>query len=197
MIKIKDDELIHGYLTRVLSIAGELHQVRDLAGIVSSSGVIRKLPKLNEQKIKYFNYLTPKDIDHMLFNNTPYTYAQTGLTNIVGDYILNGRQLENKRIARTQLRYCIECFKEQIKNHGHIWFRLSWGYSVDCEIHKTRMCHLRQFTQECCHRTVNILDNYKSATSGKCFFCPCTNWEFATDVHLGDWNKKNYHTFWK
>jgi len=196
MIKIKEDESIHGYLARVLIIYGELHQIGDLAGIISSSGVIRELPKLNERKRKFFTELTVKDINHILENNIPYSYRDTGVLGFAADYIFEGVMhgpSQHKLNARTKFRYCIDCFREQIKNYGHSWFLLRWVYSIDCDIHKKRMSHLRAHTQECCGEIVNILDNLKSATSGKCFYCQSLNWEFSKEIYLGDWNKEYYY----
>ncbi|EAR55873.1 hypothetical protein SKA34_16930 [Photobacterium sp. SKA34] len=197
MIKIKKDELIHGYLIRVLTIAGELQQTRDLAGILSDSGVIRELPILNEQQRTYFTPLTFKDIEHILTNNTPYRYTNTEVYNYVGDYVFKGKNEGNKNNlnSRTELRYCIECFREQIKIYGFAWFRLNWGYFIDCDIHDKRMCSLHTVIQKCCGKYANIFNCLQSALSGKCFNCQSSNWAFSSTVYLTDRNRSNYLTF--
>lgn len=90
MIKIRDDELIHGYLVRVLTIARAIQQPKDLSVIISNSGVIRELPMLNDNQRQYFTHLTLQDISHILSHNTPYLYTGTTISNLVDGYVFKG-----------------------------------------------------------------------------------------------------------
>lgn len=197
MIKIKEDELLHSYLIRVLIIAGELHQPKDLLGMISYSGVIRELPVLPASKRKYFARLTSNDIENILSQNTPYLYKGTKISSFVGDYVFKGwTNTCNKNTLnnRTQLRFCIECFREQIRFHGYTWFRLNWVYSVNCDIHKSRLYYLHTVFQRCCGKSINVFNSLRSAMSGRCFSCLSTNWKFSNTVFLTDWNRSNYLT---
>lgn len=113
-----------------------------------------------------------------------------------GTYIFNGKENTKKNLyARTQLRYCVECFREQINSYGHTWFRLDWTYSVDCELHTKRMSCLHTLFQSCCGEYVNIFNSLKSATTGRCFLCKSLDWEFSKSVYIDDRYKSNYLLF--
>lgn len=188
-------ESIHSYLIRTLLCLGEISTVKDLVGIVSLSGVLHPTPKLDYLRGNHFLDLREKTRSKLLLEHTPWGNRSQHVMAEINDYIFFGIEPENSKFfpkGRTQLRYCPECFREQIIKHGFAWFNIKWLFNINCKQHKKRLSHIRVFENQCCGEKLNILDNLRSALSGKCPACPSSKWEFAKDVFINPDSPQNY-----
>lgn len=180
---------------------GRINDKSDFVGLVSDSGVLRKLPSLRGKDAEAFEKLSDDFLEILIVNHS--TYFGTMDYNIIElrNYILYGTALPKISYLpdahlipnfRTQLRYCPKCFIQQIKNQGVSWFKLNWQFSVTCNIHKQKLYHVNNIFTNCCKRSTNIYNSYISAISGKCYFCSEKEWKHASELIIGKRNESQY-----
>ncbi|CAH9055545.1 hypothetical protein PSECIP111854_01600 [Pseudoalteromonas sp. CIP111854] len=200
-LNVFENESIHSYFIRTLLCLGQLNDKSDFRGLISPSGVIRKLPCLVARQGSAFEELTNNFFELLLTEHSTYYGLRHYNIGELRNYILyssalpkvseipDAHQIPN---SRTQLRYCPKCFIEQIKNKGVSWFKLDWQCSVVCTIHNDKLFHVFECRTNCCNKPSNILRDVLSAISGKCCFCSRNSWEVAQQVFIGDWNRAQY-----
>lgn len=157
-IKLMPNESIGGFVIRYLLLSGNANQ-KDISRFLFTkvTGQWKVFPYLAEKITKYFNYeFYESDSGHTLMESTLIPlYRITGhwdfleiyqelLLSKENHYAYNYFQEEAASAAETMtvdIKFCPECFKEQINNEGFAWFKRNWlipGMSV-CECHNCRL----------------------------------------------------------
>lgn len=179
MIKPFEGELLNSYLLRLYVFQG---RVRPVSGLyIKSKDKLRWVPYpiVEDEFVKYFLCLEYKDLYDYVFKNT-IAYKVSKFSSPLAyikliERIFFGRghsiYLDEYPIKTTGLtpliKYCPECFFEQIKENGVSWFRLEWFESGNkCERHDTLF-----LTESCRNGCGNSLDKLKAMMSGKCLIC--------------------------
>lgn len=186
MISIRDNESIHSYFIQHLLISGALNSPSDLLGIVSPSGVVYSLPILGKGIRKYFPDLSSTDMKNILEKNAPHLYTDKTRVFALAEHIL---QESNEDVSdyyvkgRTQLRYCIQCAKDQLKNFGYSCF-FQTGCTPQIAIFTKLGCiMLRKFGtvvvekeqilfKICWRHLLDVVQNVKTQNGG--FLLKCT-----------------------
>ncbi|EME0810504.1 hypothetical protein VXJ15_002107 [Vibrio vulnificus] len=201
-LTIFEDESIHSYFIRILLCKGHINGNGVFNGLVSPSGSLAILPNLKGRLTSCFNYISDDSFrillaEHTVFNDLRYFDLEE-----LKNYMLLGEEptdygdgLHKIYGGKTQLRYCPDCFKNQIQNHGICWFRLDWLCSLSCKIHNSSLYHVHKRLTRCCNRTSNITQNMLSAMSGKCTYCGENVWSEPEKILIGDFNRSQYILF--
>ena len=180
---------------------GQLNEASGFKGLISDSGVIRKLPSFVIKEENACVEISNEFLEKLIIRHSTYYGLKHYHINELRNYVLYGKSLTKKAYPpdahsipnfRTQLRYCPKCFIEQIEQHGVSWFKLDWQCSIECNIHNQKLFHVYDVFTPCCDRTTNIYRSYISATSGRCFYCSSNVWEDNNEVIIGNWNKSQY-----
>lgn len=196
-----EEESIHSYFLRTLLCLGTIHKESDLQGIVSQSGVIRALPRVNATNESIFSSLSNEALEKLITFHSTYSGLKYYSVDDVRSYMLHSKDFPILPFPpdahslvnfRTQLRYCPECFKEQILQNGVSWFRLAWLHSTECSLHNQRLCHVNRGITECCSHTTNMYSELLSALNGKCYYCQESAWSNSKRVFIGDFNRSQY-----
>jgi hypothetical protein len=193
---LAEGESIHSFLLRVLLCAGYLESTRDLIGIVSPAGVVRTLPRLDRKQSKCFADVGADVFDNGISRHLPSFCQLPSILTELRAFILGLRVpalVKDIPFSRTQLRYCVDCFKEQIDSCGHTWFKTAWLYDYDCEKHSKRLSHAYEWHHRCCDTQLNTLTSIKSSLSGICPNCNCSDWGFSGIVSLPARWTANYY----
>lgn len=201
-LNIFEDESIHSYFIRILMCVGDLNSHVDLQGLVSASGSLGILPKLEKQKSSLFNHIPNSFFRTLLIKHSVFKELRYFDLDEIRNYIIFGQYpvdygdgLHKIYNGKTQLRYCPKCFESQIRDNGVSWFRLNWLCSVDCEIHSTGLYHVLLHKTNCCRRSSNILRDLHSAMSGICSFCAKSSWIGLERIFISDRNRGQYIIF--
>jgi hypothetical protein len=195
MSPINSDESVHSFIIRRSLLYSALHKASDLQGVVSPSGVMHGIPTLNEKQ-----RACTKDIDIIKFaeiidSNAPYLGADLKIRTQLAKHVLQDDSADKSyrdSASRTQLRYCIECIKLQLRSLGYSYLKKDWLLSADCANHKTKWHHVSQLWHACCRKRANILENLMALLTGHCNKCQCDNWGFFTRVFVDDRNHAQY-----
>lgn len=191
------DESIHGYLIRVLITLGIANKPSDIKGIISRSGVVRSLLQLHSHGDYIMDLISIDDLDKLIIKHSTMKFRHIYYEDYIryiflqDDFYVDSFLFKNDN-RRTQLRYCPECFKLQIKEYGLSWFKLDWLTTERCNIHNRRLCHVYECGTPCCNKGTNILNYIKSAMSGTCELCGASNWSFALPLFI-DSHPNSYH----
>ncbi len=195
-IKIFRDESIHSYFIRVLILNGKLLSPDDLNGIVSRSGVVNTIPKLDFERGKLFLSYQCAFLEKLISDHTPIKFLQPSDLAEIEDYVLFGvtpTSLDTSCFkGRTQLRYCRNCFNEQISEHGVPWFRVDWLYSTSCTVHNQKLTHVFTHISPCCFKSFNILDCLFSTIRGECCACNRDYWKHGKSLYINSEYPQNY-----
>ncbi|MFV8422275.1 hypothetical protein [Vibrio parahaemolyticus] len=195
MAPINRDESIHSFILRRMILFGVLNKPRDLGGVVSPGGVVYELPILNEKQRACLKDFDISRLAEIIDSNAPYLGADLKTRTQLANLVLQNEDADKsyrEPASRTQLRYCIECVKLQLRSIGYSYFKIDWLRSADCSIHQTRLHHVSQLWHKCCGKRSNIYDNLKATLTGYCNKCQSDNWNFSTEVFIDDWNRAQY-----
>ncbi len=198
---IFEDESIHSYFLRDRMRQGKLKNVSSFNGLVTNSGVIRKLPSPIISGQNYDIEISLEIFELLLLKHSTYYGSRYYPIEELEDYVIYGIPLSKKAYpsnaheipnARTQLRYRSKCFEEQILHEGVSWFRLDWQCSIMCELHQKKLLPVSKGFTNCCNKFLNIRDNFFSAVTGICRNCGESEWDSVTELYVGDYNKSQY-----
>tara|TARA_R110001599_G_scaffold343413_2_gene565991 strand:- start:733 stop:1494 length:762 start_codon:yes stop_codon:yes gene_type:complete len=178
MNKVYPDESIHSYLIRALFRIGSLNSISSLSGIISSSGVVRASPKILTQHAATLGQLKGcdrvKSISKHANKELHRRSIQQGSRNFEIDiyefYNVNSDEKIIKLEGHTQLRFCLDCFKEQIQSEGVAWFRFNWLFQERCNKHNKLMTEVRSYICAC-KKNNHILIALRSVMVGYCHTC--------------------------
>lgn len=184
MIKPFEGELLNSYLLRLYTCLGSGRPVSGL--YIKSKDELKWVPYpiVANEFVKYFldfeykelyEYVSENTIAHKVSKfSSPLAYIKLleriffgGSRSIyLDEYPINTTSLS------PLIKYCPECFFEQIKENGVSWFRLEWFESANkCERHDTLL-----LTESCRNGCGNSLDKLKAMMSGKCLICGEVVW---------------------
>jgi hypothetical protein len=178
MSKVYPDESIHSYLIRALVRMGALNSISSLSGIISSSGVVRASPKILTQHAGALSQLNgcdrvksiSKRVNEELHRRSLLQSNRNFEIDIYEFYNENSDEKIIKLEGHTQLRFCSDCFKEQIQAEGVTWFRFNWLFQERCNKHNKLMTEVRSYFCAC-EKSNNILIALKSVMVGYCHTC--------------------------
>ena len=184
MIKPFQGELLNSYLLRLYICLGGGRSVSGL--YTKSKDVLRWViyPKVSDEFVNYFLDFNYSELYEYVSKNTlaykvskfssPLAYIKL-LERIFfrGDSSIYLDEYPIKTTGSYPLvKYCPECFYEQIKENGVSWFRLEWFESGSkCERHDTLL-----LTESCKNDCGNTLDKFKAMMNGKCLICGEVVW---------------------
>ncbi|WP_372033533.1 hypothetical protein [Shewanella sp. 10N.286.45.A1] len=193
---------MHSYFIRVLLCKGSINNLGALNGLVSPSGAVGILPKLDKKVSSSFDYISDHLFKTLLLEHTAFNELGYFDLEEMKNYVLLGGSpadygdgLHKIYGGKTQLRYCPECFKVQIKEYGVCWFRLDWLCSLRCKLHNSPLYHVRSRRLDCCEKPSNINRNLQAAMTGKCTFCGKCTWSNPNEIYIGDHNRHQYILF--
>lgn len=179
MIKPFQGELLNSYLLRLYICLGDSGSISGL--YTNSKGNLRWVtyPKVAAEFVNFFldydykelyEYVSKNTIAHRVSKfSSPLAYIK--LLERIFFGLENSIYLDDYPIKTTGsyplIKYCPECFFEQIKESGVSWFRLEWFESGNkCERHDALL-----LTDSCRNGCGNTLDKFKAMMSGKCLIC--------------------------
>lgn len=184
--KIFPDESIHSFLIRKLITEGALSSTSSLNGIVSVSGVVYPMPKVRGEFASYFLDLgICERLDGIARPANEFVRMDTQVRSKyfkVDSHTFYGFGTFSEGeglVGRTQLRFCNECFIEQLYEHGCVWFKSDWLYEEHCQKHNKLMREVRR-TGCSCRGRGGIVNSVLSVTRGLCRVCLDDIWKFET-----------------
>lgn len=200
MIKPFEGELLNSYLLRLYICMGNTNSVSGL--YIKSKGELKwtAYPRAGTELVKYFLDFEYKALYKYVSENTiaykvskfssPLAYIKLLERTFFGGG--DSIYLDEYPIKTTGLssviKYCPNCFFEQIKENGVSWFRLEWFESRDrCERHDTLL-----LTESCKNGCGNSLDKIKAMMSGKCLICGEEVWR-CSDVKTLPYNSPSLY----
>lgn len=175
MINCFEEESIHSYLLRRLLCVGEF-TTEAVVGIVSQLGVMRANPKILERHLYYFRHSNLSSSDLVAERNVVTPFLDENVTQI-GKYVRINRALfhgftfDEVFSGSTQLRFCVYCLRERIKNDGVAWLEDEWTFNERCKVHNALMHELRDYNCRCRHDSLGIVDRLRSMLTGVCVGC--------------------------
>nr|WP_136251267.1 hypothetical protein [Ningiella ruwaisensis] len=195
MAPINSDESIHSFIIRRMILFGVLNKPRDLQGVVSPGGVVYGLPTLNNKQRACIRDIDISQLAEIIDTNAPYLGADSKVRVQLAKLVLHNENVEKSNRDsgnRTQLRYCIECVKLQLRSVGYSYFKTDWLHTAECSVHKTRLHHVSQLWHNCCGKRANFLDNLMSAFTGYCAKCHIDGRGFSSEVFIDERNRAQY-----
>jgi hypothetical protein len=193
-LNIFPDESLHSYFLRTLFCLGEIIKPSDMKGIVSLSGVVQSVPRLYCQRHNHFN-LCDKSISALLTKHLPNNFPFPTDLEELKEYVLLNIESKDTKYAlpkgKTRLRYCPDCFLQQITEYGVSWFKLDWLFTISCKEHNKQLSNIYSFETRCCGKPSNVLDCIESAMSGRCKKCNRSYWEYEKEIYIFSYFKQN------
>lgn len=123
------DETLHSFIFRVCLVNG----VEEYADVTGQTACWRKTPYLNENIARYFTGYNDHDFLTLIRNSwrairnaEMFSDPTEYMSDVKNIYVHHHRK---RGIAhRTQIKYCMNCIRESIKNNGYGYFKSSWHY---------------------------------------------------------------------
>lgn len=142
-------ELLHSYILRILKSSGNLQKRSNLLDVMSSKGNWVAYPSISEEHRHLFSHFSRKRLLELIeYHTQAYRVRLTSAPSVFADLsekvfwgISCNSKLDdipvNTYKYKEQIRYCKQCFGEQLNLYGTPWFALVWLDAEKCQRHNT------------------------------------------------------------
>ncbi|MHA3240455.1 hypothetical protein [Yersinia pseudotuberculosis] len=179
------DESLSGFVFRILYCYGALINENDLLGVVNSAGSKWIFfPNIKTDYQYMFQPYPPLDMydsfnrrlkqSSLIYKTNPKSVLSIFSKIFYNRYVDHDFYRKNKKIPDIEIKFCVDCFYEQIKENGISWFKSDWEEPHSrCRIHHKNLIKTSHLIS-CCKR--DRLQKIQAALTGVCPCCLTTCW---------------------
>ncbi|TVK97542.1 hypothetical protein AYI83_10280 [Shewanella algae] len=152
MITPLPNETFHSLIVRNAMVKVGSIRLTELKGIISYDGHWKTFPKIIDNSL--LSGYSRSDILGFISNMCPaigiYYKPDDFDLNLIYEYIFNDESfffdeliINNTSLIPSRVKYCSECFREQILNYGVSYFKIEWYNSFACSVHSIKLMDVK------------------------------------------------------